>query len=59
MKNKTTLSVIVLLILSYFFLSLCNWNIHLSEWNGFSRFILGTAVFVFILWFLDVKLHLF
>jgi hypothetical protein len=32
--------------ISYLFLSLCNWEIWIGDWNGFSRFI--QAIFMFI-----------
>jgi hypothetical protein len=39
----------VIATVTYLFLSLCNWNLNLSEWTGFSRFILGTEGVIFII----------
>jgi len=46
MKNlssfyKFILSAIVIITISYLFLSLCNYSFSLKDWNGFSRFIFG------------------
>ena len=33
---------VIIGILVFGFLSLCNWSFDMGDWNGFSRFILGT-----------------
>lgn len=35
------------------FLAFCNWNINPSNWNGFSRFLMGMAMFLFVLKSID------
>lgn len=47
------MSWVLIIIITYLFLSLCNWDIRLSEWNGFSRFLIGVEGVVFILWLID------
>jgi hypothetical protein len=37
-----------ILILIYGFLSFCNWSFHPMEWHGFARFLIGFAMFIFI-----------
>lgn len=32
---------VIVVIITYLFLSLCNWSFNVGEWNGFSRFLLG------------------
>jgi hypothetical protein len=32
---------VLVIIITYAFLSLCNWSFFLKDWNGFSRFVLG------------------
>jgi hypothetical protein len=39
----------IIIITSFAFLSLCNWNFYLSHWNGFSRFLLATEGILFLL----------
>lgn len=39
----------VICTVTYLFLSLCNWNLNLSEWTGFSRFILGAEGVIFVI----------
>ena len=34
-------SIMIVIALSYLFLSFCNWEIWFGNWNGFSRFIFG------------------
>lgn len=54
-KTKNLLNIsfrfLIIAVLTYAFLSLCNWNINVGEWNGFSRFMLGFegVIFFFIL----------
>jgi hypothetical protein len=38
---------------TYLFLSLCNWNLNLANWTGFSRFILGAEGVVFLIQLVD------
>jgi hypothetical protein len=59
MKIREIMSWAMVIIITYLFLSLCNWNLSVSEWNGFSRFILGIEGVVFLLWLLNDKLHIF
>jgi hypothetical protein len=57
MKNQSLFKRIMLLlvmflvigILTYGFLMLCNWSPYIKEWTGFSRFILGVEGVVFLL----------
>lgn len=37
---------LIICIVTFAFLALCNWSYNMGDWNGFSRFILG-AVGVF------------
>lgn len=46
---KTLFIIILIIILSYAFLSFCNWSISFQEWNGFSRFIVGAEGIIFLL----------
>jgi hypothetical protein len=48
---RKILTFVIITAIAYFFLSLCNWNFNVGEWNGFSRFLLGglgifTAIFL-------------
>ena len=58
MKFRVFISWMLVIVITYLFLSLCNWNIKVPEWNGFSRFILGMEGVVFLLWLLDEVLHI-
>ena len=40
-------------VVAYGFLSLCNWNFNPHEWTGFSRVILGVIGVIFIINELD------
>ena len=40
-------------IVMYGFLALCNWNIHLQDWTGFSRFLMGVLGVIFFISMLD------
>lgn len=48
-KFKEILTTLGIIILTYLFLSLCNWSISLVEWNGTSRFFLGLVGVIGIL----------
>lgn len=37
--TSITTALLFVLFLSYLFLSICNWEIYIGNWNGFSRFI--------------------
>jgi len=39
--------------LFYVFLAICNWEIWIGEWNGFSRFILAVILVGFTLWVIN------
>lgn len=39
----------IICMVTYLFLSLCNWSLNLSEWTGFSRFIIGAEGIIFII----------
>jgi hypothetical protein len=39
--------------ISYLFLSMCNWSFSFHDWNGFSRFILGTEGIIFLIRLID------
>ena len=48
-KVAQTIGIFMLIVvITFAFLSLCNWSYLLKEWTGFSRFLLG-AVGVFFL----------
>jgi len=54
MENKKFKEIILMIltfifigIVTYTFLSLCNWDLSLKNWNGFSRFILGLEGIIF------------
>jgi hypothetical protein len=36
-------------LITYGFLSLCNWNFSPQEWNGFSRFVFGIEGLAFLI----------
>ena len=38
-----------IVIITFAFLSLCNWSYHLKEWTGFSRFLLGAIGVIFLI----------
>lgn len=38
---------------TYLFLSLCNWNIAMKGWNGFSRFLFAVEGIMFIINLID------
>jgi hypothetical protein len=40
---------ILIMLVTYLFLSLCNWGFNLKEWNDFSRFILGAEGVVLLM----------
>jgi len=56
-KIKNLLSFLVMffivVIITYLFISLCNWNINISEWNGFSRFVLACEGIIFLIQLFD------
>jgi hypothetical protein len=39
---------VIICTVTYLFLSLCNWDINIKGWNGFSRFLLGAEGVIFI-----------
>jgi len=45
------LKFIIITVITYGFLALCNWSLNIEYWNGFSRFILGAegVIFLFVL----------
>jgi len=45
---KDLIVVIIIIIITYSFLGLCNWNLYVGEWNGFSRFFIGIIGFLLI-----------
>jgi hypothetical protein len=46
---KFSLKWLIILIMTFGFLAMCNWSYHLASWNGFSRFILGAEGIIFLL----------
>ncbi len=50
-KNKIeeVVTTFVIILLTYLFLSLCNWSFSPVEWNGISRFFLGLVGVIGIL----------
>lgn len=44
---------ILIVIVTYAFLALCNWSLELHSWTGFSRFILGFEGIIFFIKLLD------
>lgn len=46
---NTVLLFFIIAVVSYGFLSLCNWSFLLKDWNGFSRFILGAEGVIFLI----------
>ena len=42
-------SFVLIAIVTYVFLALCNWGWNPKEWNGFSRFILGAEAVMFLI----------
>lgn len=44
---------IIVCLISYLFLSLCNWEIWIGDWNGFSRFVHALVMFLGMRIFLD------
>lgn len=48
-KIKITLIWLFIILISFAFLSLCNWNFNIKYWNGFSRFILGCEGILYII----------
>ena len=40
-------------IAMYGFLALCNWDLQLKDWTGFSRFLMGVLGIIFIVTMLD------
>ena len=46
---KFSLKWLIILIMTFGFLAMCNWSCHLASWNGFSRFILGAEGITFLL----------
>ena len=40
-------------IVMYGFLAVCNWNILMNNWNGFSRFLMGVLGVLFFVTILD------
>ncbi len=55
MKNflKDVATCLLIMIIAYAFLSLCNWNLNVGDWNGFSRFILGVVGVVLLVKLID------
>lgn len=53
---KRLFTTIIIIAVSYSFLSLCNWALSVAEWNGFSRFILGCIGIVGIFNCFDVRI---
>ena len=50
----TTVGAFILLsIVAFGFLAVCNWDLHPKEWNGFSRFILGAIGVIFLFKLID------
>jgi hypothetical protein len=47
---STVFTFLIIAVSTYFFLALCNWNLSIKEWTGFSRFILGAEGVIFILY---------
>jgi hypothetical protein len=41
-------------VITYAFLSLCNWNISIKEWTSFSRFVFGIEGLAFLIKIWDV-----
>lgn len=52
-KTKSVLRMVLLfsiiIAVTYGFLAFFNWNFQFSEWNGFSRFIIGVEGILFLL----------
>ena len=49
----TLLTFLIIAVITYGFLSLCNWSINLKDWSGFSRFILGAEGVIFLIVLMD------
>ena len=62
MKNQSRFVIVLSLLPTFFlialvtyaFLSLCNWKISPQEWNGFSRFVFGIEGLAFLIRIWDV-----
>jgi len=56
-KFKRVLSLLGIFLLiaitMYGFLALCNWDLHLKEWTGFSRFLMGVIGIIFLIRIFD------
>lgn len=46
---RITFTWLIVAVVTFGFLSLCNWNLHLGEWNGFSRFIIGAEGVIYVI----------
>jgi hypothetical protein len=46
---KLMITWIIVIGITYLFLSLCNWSFSFHIWNGFSRFILGAEAIFFLI----------
>lgn len=45
---------LLIAVITYGFLSLCNWNISIKEWTTFSRFVFGIEGLAFLIKIWDV-----
>lgn len=56
-KAKTILSLlgtfIIIVGVTYGFMTLCYWNPNLQEWGGFGRFLLGAEGVIFLIKLLE------
>lgn len=50
--------MVVIMGITYLFLSFCNWGWNIKDWNGFSRFIFGAEGIVFLIKILSEQLYL-
>jgi hypothetical protein len=50
---KFVLNWLIIIVTTYLFLSFINYSFNLNEWNGFSRFILGTEGVLFLITLLN------
>jgi hypothetical protein len=44
-----SLSWLIVFVITYLFLSLCNWDLNLKDWTGFSRFILAAEGILYLI----------
>ena len=52
---KFLLGWVIIGIIVFLFLSLCNWSLKLPDWNGFSRFLFACMGIFFLIDFIENK----